>query len=195
LQVGSNGYYRARGFAFCRAALLTRYANLCVHPPCIPTKAAKVPDRPEWLHEIKHEGYRLIVQREAKRGAWNAGIGIFRGGRDLLSSKKQILAGVYFINSSFDEATDKLLRPTPPSVKMPESMPPWQHPDERVRAAQAELQAALASAKPQAKPAKPAPPTPGNIQLSAWPAAATGLCVMQTLPGLKAWPGILRACS
>ena len=35
--------------------------------PCIPTKAAKVPDRPEWLHEIKHDGYRLIVQREDKR--------------------------------------------------------------------------------------------------------------------------------
>jgi hypothetical protein len=24
--------------------------------PCIPTKGAKVPDRPEWLHEIKHDG-------------------------------------------------------------------------------------------------------------------------------------------
>jgi ATP-dependent DNA ligase len=35
--------------------------------PCIPTKGAKVPDRPEWIHEIKHDGYRLIVQREAKR--------------------------------------------------------------------------------------------------------------------------------
>ena len=35
--------------------------------PCIPTKADKVPDRPEWLHEIKHDGYRVIVQREAKR--------------------------------------------------------------------------------------------------------------------------------
>src|SRR5258707_7255574 len=35
--------------------------------PCIPTKAAKVPDRPEWIHEIKHDGYRLIVQREGKR--------------------------------------------------------------------------------------------------------------------------------
>ena len=35
--------------------------------PCIPTKAAKVPDRPEWLHEIKHDGYRLIVQRDGKR--------------------------------------------------------------------------------------------------------------------------------
>ena len=35
--------------------------------PCIPTRATKVPDRPEWLHEIKHDGYRLIVQREGKR--------------------------------------------------------------------------------------------------------------------------------
>jgi len=35
--------------------------------PCIPTKAPKVPDQPEWLHEIKHDGYRLIVQREGKR--------------------------------------------------------------------------------------------------------------------------------
>src|SRR6187431_155039 len=35
--------------------------------PCIPTKAAKVPDRPEWIHEIKHDGYRLIVQREGNR--------------------------------------------------------------------------------------------------------------------------------
>jgi ATP-dependent DNA ligase len=26
-----------------------------------------VPDRPEWIHEVKHDGYRLIVQREGKR--------------------------------------------------------------------------------------------------------------------------------
>jgi hypothetical protein len=35
--------------------------------PCIPTKASKVPDRPEWIREIKHDGYRLIVQRDGKR--------------------------------------------------------------------------------------------------------------------------------
>jgi len=35
--------------------------------PCIPTRGTKVPDRPEWIHEIKHDGYRLIVQREDKR--------------------------------------------------------------------------------------------------------------------------------
>ena len=35
--------------------------------PCIPTRGTKVPDRPEWIHEIKHDGYRLIVQREGQR--------------------------------------------------------------------------------------------------------------------------------
>jgi ATP-dependent DNA ligase len=35
--------------------------------PCIPTKATQVPNRPEWIHEIKHDGYRLIVQREGER--------------------------------------------------------------------------------------------------------------------------------
>jgi ATP-dependent DNA ligase len=25
------------------------------------------PHRPEWVHEIKHEGYRLIAQRDGKR--------------------------------------------------------------------------------------------------------------------------------
>jgi len=33
--------------------------------PCIPTRATKVPAGPDWL--IKHDGYRLIIQREGKR--------------------------------------------------------------------------------------------------------------------------------
>jgi len=37
------------------------------YQPCIPTRGTKVPSGPEWLHEIKHDGYRLIVQREGKR--------------------------------------------------------------------------------------------------------------------------------
>ena len=28
--------------------------------PCIPTRGTKVPDRPEWIHEIKQDSYRLI---------------------------------------------------------------------------------------------------------------------------------------
>src|SRR5205809_6039714 len=35
--------------------------------PCLPTASKKVPDRPDWIHEIKHDGYRLIIQREGKR--------------------------------------------------------------------------------------------------------------------------------
>ncbi|MGY3605650.1 MULTISPECIES: ATP-dependent DNA ligase [unclassified Bradyrhizobium] len=34
--------------------------------PCIPTKGTKVPDRLEWIHEVKHDGYRLIVERQGK---------------------------------------------------------------------------------------------------------------------------------
>jgi ATP-dependent DNA ligase len=35
--------------------------------PCIPTRATKVPASAAWLHEIKLDGYRLIVQRDGDR--------------------------------------------------------------------------------------------------------------------------------
>ena len=35
--------------------------------PCIPTRGTRVPNRPEWIHEIKHDGYRLIVARDGDR--------------------------------------------------------------------------------------------------------------------------------
>ena len=35
--------------------------------PCIPTRGTKVPDGAEWLHEIKHDGYRVIVRRDGGR--------------------------------------------------------------------------------------------------------------------------------
>jgi ATP-dependent DNA ligase len=34
--------------------------------PCIP-RGTKVPAGPDWIREIKHDGYRLIVQRDGKR--------------------------------------------------------------------------------------------------------------------------------
>jgi bifunctional non-homologous end joining protein LigD len=33
-------------------------------PPCIPKRAAKPPASPDWVHEIKHDGYRLQFRRE-----------------------------------------------------------------------------------------------------------------------------------
>jgi bifunctional non-homologous end joining protein LigD len=35
--------------------------------PCIPTRGTKVPAGKDWLHEIKHDGYRLIVHRDGAR--------------------------------------------------------------------------------------------------------------------------------
>ena len=35
--------------------------------PCIPSPGTKVPDSKNWIHEIKHDGYRLIVQRDGER--------------------------------------------------------------------------------------------------------------------------------
>jgi bifunctional non-homologous end joining protein LigD len=35
--------------------------------PCIPTRGTKVPSSPDWLHEIKYDGYRLIVVRDGDR--------------------------------------------------------------------------------------------------------------------------------
>jgi bifunctional non-homologous end joining protein LigD len=33
----------------------------------LPTVRAKGPRGSEWIHEIKHDGYRLIVRRDGKR--------------------------------------------------------------------------------------------------------------------------------
>src|SRR5712691_1513213 len=35
--------------------------------PCIPILAHKPPAGPQWVHEIKHDGYRLIVRRDGER--------------------------------------------------------------------------------------------------------------------------------
>ena len=35
--------------------------------PCIPIRGTRVPASKDWIHEIKHDGYRLIVQRDGKR--------------------------------------------------------------------------------------------------------------------------------
>jgi ATP-dependent DNA ligase len=35
--------------------------------PCIPTRVDKPPIGPDWIHEIKHDGYRLIVRKQGDR--------------------------------------------------------------------------------------------------------------------------------
>jgi bifunctional non-homologous end joining protein LigD len=36
-------------------------------PPCLPTKAQEPPSGPTWLHEIKHDGFRIIARKEGGR--------------------------------------------------------------------------------------------------------------------------------
>jgi ATP-dependent DNA ligase len=34
--------------------------------PCLPTSAPSPPPGPEWLHEIKHDGYRMLTHRDGE---------------------------------------------------------------------------------------------------------------------------------
>ena len=45
------------------AAYLSRMPSVAFEP-CLPKRGTKVPAGPDWPHEIKHDGYRLIVVRD-----------------------------------------------------------------------------------------------------------------------------------
>jgi ATP-dependent DNA ligase len=47
--------------------LLSRPRPLGFIEPCQPTNALKPPIGPGWLHEIKHDGYRLMALRTGER--------------------------------------------------------------------------------------------------------------------------------
>jgi len=36
-------------------------------PPCLPTKAPQPPTGDAWLHEIKHDGFRVIARKDGAR--------------------------------------------------------------------------------------------------------------------------------
>jgi bifunctional non-homologous end joining protein LigD len=35
--------------------------------PCLPTKAARLPSGELWVHEIKHDGFRIIARKDGER--------------------------------------------------------------------------------------------------------------------------------
>jgi ATP-dependent DNA ligase len=35
--------------------------------PCLPTKTHKLPAGSQWLHEIKHDGFRVIARKDGAR--------------------------------------------------------------------------------------------------------------------------------
>jgi ATP-dependent DNA ligase len=45
--------------------LLRRVAFPDFCEPCLPSPAAKPPAGAGWLHEIKHDGFRMLVRRDA----------------------------------------------------------------------------------------------------------------------------------
>ena len=52
--------------------MLWRSASPARHPPgfiepCLPTLARIVPTGSNWIHEIKHDGFRFICRREGDR--------------------------------------------------------------------------------------------------------------------------------
>ena len=64
--------------------------------PCIPTIGTAVPAGDEWLHEIKHDGYRLMVRKDG-----DAVSIITRGGYDWTERYPLIVAGALRLRGSF----------------------------------------------------------------------------------------------
>jgi ATP-dependent DNA ligase len=44
-----------------RVLVHSRYSFVA---PCLPSTADHPPTGPEWVHEIKHDGYRLMARRD-----------------------------------------------------------------------------------------------------------------------------------
>ena len=44
---------------------MSRNASVSSFEPCVPTQADRPPSGAGWLHEIKHDGFRLIAHRDA----------------------------------------------------------------------------------------------------------------------------------
>jgi hypothetical protein len=40
---------------------------LRLYQPCIPTRSEEAPTGPQWVHEIKHDGYRIIARKIGDR--------------------------------------------------------------------------------------------------------------------------------
>ena len=54
--------------------------------PCLPSPAERPPTGPGWIHEIKHDGFRMMVRRDA------AGVRLLtRNGHDWSTRYSQIL--------------------------------------------------------------------------------------------------------
>ena len=62
--------------------------RMCTRPaladfigPCLPSTSPKLPSGPQWIYEVKHDGFRLMARRDA------AGVRLLtRNGNDCVNS-------------------------------------------------------------------------------------------------------------
>jgi bifunctional non-homologous end joining protein LigD len=67
---------------------------------CLPTRGTKVPDRAEWIHEVKYDGYRLRVERDGNRVRL-----VTRGGYDWTKRYPWIVEAALKTASSISSST------------------------------------------------------------------------------------------
>src|SRR5215472_8737277 len=48
-------------------AMYMRFLPAGFVPPCLPTKAQQAPSGEAWLHEIKHDGFRVMARKDGNR--------------------------------------------------------------------------------------------------------------------------------
>jgi bifunctional non-homologous end joining protein LigD len=53
--------------AYLGHIMLSRALPVGFVPPCLPTKASQPPSGDLWLHEIKHDGFRVIARKDGPR--------------------------------------------------------------------------------------------------------------------------------
>jgi ATP-dependent DNA ligase len=47
--------------------MVLRAASSAFIPPCLPSPAERPPSGPGWIHEIKHDGFRIIARKNDER--------------------------------------------------------------------------------------------------------------------------------
>jgi len=85
---------------------------------CLPTGAVHPPDGPEWLHEIKHDGFRMIARRDgesvrliSRRGLdWGDRFGTIVEGVEALAVRSCIIDGEAIVCDGDGLADFHLLR-------------------------------------------------------------------------------------
>jgi hypothetical protein len=60
--------------------------------PCLPTRSDRCKSGPDWVHEIKHDGYRMIARRASTQAAREQTAMTKLSKRELRDSLKAVLA-------------------------------------------------------------------------------------------------------